>query len=469
MVTSFIRRLGVVVVALLALATGAAYASTPTWTETRQHLPVDRESLDSYNAGSSDVDCVSASYCVVVGEYDTNDPALPYRGFLNTITGTGSTSIAAPLPANARSYQPILSEVSCPAAGQCVAVGSYTGGRGGADALVETQVAGRWVPQRVGVYPLEHVDCTTAVCAASGPSDISGYPIFAVREAGHGWKFPSLTPPAGATIASVDGVTCAGSACYAFGSAYPTGGGNRRSILLLPDGAGYRAVFARKPAGVPGPVQLTDMTCLDESTCYALGYTGNVGRPGSPGDETHLVLETLSGGEVQVQELSVPTNVGSDALVMAYQLSCASGGLCAATAVYGVDDPNYGFVAEGNILLTTGGHGWHAVTAPLPTGWPNSYVVLSDVSCASGSCVAVGTVGEHGARLPLVESYQTGTWTPTVRHMPSWLPDSAAGGLGRVSCARAGCLAIGGFDVYDSCTCSTAYGAFLARHAIKTQ
>jgi hypothetical protein len=451
-----LQRIGALVIVLLALASGTAYATAPTWTESRQHLPVDRKDLDSYNARSFDVDCVSASYCVVVGDYDTNDPSLPHRSFLDIERGAHSASIAAPLPAGAQGGQ--LAQVSCGARGQCVAIGFYISASDSYTPLVEAQVDGRWVPRKLGSYLLDHVDCARTVCAVSG-GDNGDY-TFALRDAAGTWRFPELIPPDGMTFGAIDGVSCAGSTCYAFGRVAPVGGGQVRPVLLLPDGDNYRAVYAETPASDPGYLRLTGMSCPNESTCYAIGSTGSTSTPG------HLVIDTLTGGVVQAEEPTLPTDVASQQVVP-NGISCDAGGHCAVKADYGIETVE-GFQALGWVLLTNNAHVWHAVTAPVPARWSTDDVELFDVSCAAGTtCVAVGVVGEHARRHGFVESYQNGTWRAKVLPVPSFASQrGTATSLGRISCVRTGCLALGEFYYYGPYTYVIAAGPFLARAAI---
>ena len=126
------------------------------------------------------VTCTAATACVAVG--DAANAVTHYQAFIDTLSGSTWTAVAAPLPTTATETASLrystLESVSCPAPGSCTAVGevdppTYTTG------LVETLSGGTWSPSTVPVPSdastgntkgagLGLVDCAAGGCAASG-------------------------------------------------------------------------------------------------------------------------------------------------------------------------------------------------------------------------------------------------------------------------------------------------------------
>lgn len=107
-------------------------------------LPKNGAAQDQINL--SGLSCPSAGDCVAVGEYV--DRLGDIRGLLlDRTAGKWSRGVAVPLPANAAGNPNQLgglNAVSCASAGNCSAVGSYTTRTGNADGLIVTEAAGRW-------------------------------------------------------------------------------------------------------------------------------------------------------------------------------------------------------------------------------------------------------------------------------------------------------------------------------------
>ncbi|MGH9030030.1 MAG: protein kinase domain-containing protein, partial [Acidimicrobiales bacterium] len=118
--------------------------------------------------------CPAVGSCVVVGFYV--DVSGGSEGFIATLSSGSWTVITAPLnglgiPA-ATNPNASLNAVSCPAAGSCVAVGTYSGG-----GLIEALTGGAWAPTSApGDFPgdvLEGVSCPSAgTCVAVGTGSI---------------------------------------------------------------------------------------------------------------------------------------------------------------------------------------------------------------------------------------------------------------------------------------------------------
>src|SRR6266852_2655959 len=151
------------------------------------------------------------------------------------------TPLQAPVPATARTDPSVaVGQLSCPAAGSCVGVGSFakqTGGRGG---LIERLTGGHWeatqAPLPVGVpataqVALSSVACpTTAWCGVSGFFDTptSRHPLGLVLNGGQ-WRVRAVPPVAGAlpnSLTTLTSISCAAAGqCVAVGR-YQDGAGH---------------------------------------------------------------------------------------------------------------------------------------------------------------------------------------------------------------------------------------------------
>jgi IPT/TIG domain len=112
--------------------------SNGVWTARELPQPDGSAGLDG--PGISQVDCSAARLCTAVGTYRSTATGSAY-GFVDTQTGAVWTSAPAPLPADALRNDGKSSElgtVSCPAASECVAAGSYNARPADTHGLLET-------------------------------------------------------------------------------------------------------------------------------------------------------------------------------------------------------------------------------------------------------------------------------------------------------------------------------------------
>ena len=97
------------------------------------------------------VSCAAAGDCNAVGSY--TDSSLAGQGVLLTeSSGTWAPRVGANVPANAAGSVGLVS-VSCASAGDCTAVGTYAGGAGGAQGLLLTESSGAWAPGVEAILP----------------------------------------------------------------------------------------------------------------------------------------------------------------------------------------------------------------------------------------------------------------------------------------------------------------------------
>src|SRR5438309_1163548 len=107
------------------------------------------------------VSCPSAGECSAVGTY--TDSAGHGQGVLLTESaGTWATGVEATLPAGAGTNPAVsLSSVSCAAAGDCSAVGNYVDSSGNVQGLLLTEAAGTWATGEEATPPADALSNTT--------------------------------------------------------------------------------------------------------------------------------------------------------------------------------------------------------------------------------------------------------------------------------------------------------------------
>jgi hypothetical protein len=325
----------------------------------------------------------------------------------------------APLPANAAdgsAQDALLSDVACPAAGSCVAVGSYEpSGENDSSVvafrpLIETLGGGRWV--------------------ASG--DV-----------------------AGAGVSQLFGVACpAQGSCVAVGDYYTKQGQESSPVVATFSGGTWTATglplprdAARNKSAFP-----TYLKCPAQGTCIATGlYTDQNG-------DSQALIETLSGGSWTATRAPLPAGAvtGQTATPMTWLAgaACPTADSCVAVGQYA---ERGGAIAA--FTETLSGGTWTPATAPLPADAvaDGQLASLSAISCqAPGNCVAVGHYTSRGGQARyLAETLSGSTWTPGTSPLPAdaatpqkWNSQQGAPALGAVACQAAdSCAALGSYIV----------------------
>jgi hypothetical protein len=366
----------------------------------------------SSDVAVSSVSCVSAGNCAAVGHYtDTSDNQ---QGVLFVeSSGKWAHGVEAALPANAAIQQSnvpwqavFLTSVSCPAAGECTAVGEYLDRSQHFQGLLLRERSGTWAR---GVE-------------ARLPANASSFPLVMLSS-----------------------VSCASAGnCTAVGS-YEANSSTQARGLLLDERSGKwaRGVEARLPANADSKppfedVHLTSVSCASAGSCAAVGY-----YPNRSGDYRALLLDESSGKWARGIKAPLPANAASNHISFVQSVSCPSAGNCAAVGNY-----NACPICSQGLLLRERSGKWRAVEATLPANAAtNPEVVLSSVSCPSaGNCAAVGTYLDSSNQTEgLLLDKTSGRWA---RGVEATLPANAATNpevvLSSVSCASAGnCAAVG--------------------------
>lgn len=362
----------------------------------------------------------------------------------------GQWTAAAPVPGLAAldvGKVAELDDIACASGGNCAAGGSYTAAGGAVEAWIASEVGGTWQPAREvpgtaamnggGYASVEYVSCPApgeclAVGQAAGELGGAMMTFVATETASGGWSAATSLGPADAPF--VAGVSCPrAGACVLGGQAgdYPS--------VRIEDGAGWSA-----PRALPGLAALSrgDGATLDALSCPTSGncvvggsYDGPVNhRSGALVEQAFLVAEVNGrwGSAVEVPGIA-GLNAGDLAQVLT--ISCASAGDCAAGGSYqNAAGDTATFVAN-----EVGGR-WRAAS-PVPGtasadraggSW------VTGLACtAAATCTAVGQVGPDG----FIASERDGGWGRT-----GLVPDLTRDGtsVDQVACRSAGdCVATG--------------------------
>ena len=293
--------------------------------------------------------------------------------------------------------------VSCAAAGDCAAGGSYTDSSGHTQAFVVSEVNGHWktaieVPgtaalSQGGTAEVTSVSCASAGdCSAGGDySGAAGQQAFVASEVNGHWKTAIEVPgTAGlnkAGVAYVYSVSCAPAGdCGAVGY-YTDSSGDGRPFVA----SGARGVWG-KAIEVPGIASLTQDFADSTATSVSCASAGDctAGGVATKGDiQQVFVVSEVGGTWGKAAELpgSVALNQGGDADITA--VSCAWADHCSAGGWYLDSAGDYqAFVASQS-------HGSWGAAIEVP-GTP-ALNAGADGPASSLSCSPAGDCGMGGS------------------------------------------------------------------------
>ena len=392
------------------------------------------------------VSCPAAGSCVAVGSYQGSPDNGNADPVIETLADGTWAAMSPPLDALTPPEHAVsdtggdrLSDLSCPSAGQCVAVGYYLTSYFGIEGLIETDVGGTWTattaPQ-AGLSPapsqylqLTNVSCPAAsFCVALGryiTYDSAGVPhVYGAIETLSGGSWTTANAPTG-----LNSISCgAPGSCVAAGD---------DGVLDVLSGGAWTTssvpVTGLNPPPSGQAVSAGEVACPTPAWCAVPEYYTD-----SSGSE-HSFIARLSDGTWSV--ITVPSLVGD-------RMSCPVAGWCAFT---GGPAP-ISVLSDGTVTTTALDTG---SLNPLP---PYLYTVgmTGDPSCpAPGSCVAVGEYTDAaGHRQGLIATLASGNWSaitePVTGLSPAAGPEPGPGGpgdpLNDVACADAStCIAVGGY------------------------
>ncbi len=446
-----------VVSATVGVSLALAGVPVPVWpAASAVALPANVNALPGADLGS--VACTSVGNCVAVGSY--NDQSNTMQAMVVGESGGvwGSASEVA-LPAHTPGTNASLDSVSCPSAGNCVAVGGYNDLSGYQQEMAVVESGGVWktavspqLPVGAGANPrafLTSVACASAGnCAAVGIyTDLSGtqQALTVVESAGAWAAATEVTLPGNAAAnphAYLGSIACPGAgSCVAVGNYDGTASSSEYPLLVVESGVAWGAGSPGLPSNAvttPTEAYLNSVACASVGNCVTGGYYAT-----SAGGQAFVVAE-VGGTWGPGSAVTPPSNASSthpDAYVKA--VACPSVGNCAAVGPYRDTSAHTQALVAGQA-----GGGWGSaseVTLPANANSdPNAD--LNSVACASaGNCVAVGGYSDtSNESQAMVVAESGGAWGSASEVA---LPVSPApADLNSVACASAvNCVAVGGY------------------------
>jgi hypothetical protein len=395
-----------------------------------------------------------------------------------------ATAGTLPLPADAGTTPDAnVNSISCPAAGDCSAVGDYIDKSGNAELLLLNQSNGNWSATEPSLTALAgatgglnaaHGDLTanSVSCASPGNCSVIGgyedgssefrFRALSLTETGGVWgPAEPVTLPSNADsggifqpYATLYRVSCASAGnCTAVGSYNATSSGDTEAMLLSENGGVWAAATEVTPpssgatAAAANPeVFLASISCAANGPCTALGdYAllsgGNAGLllSNSSGAWTASAIQpagladaSVSPADIQLADGAQSDDYGS--------VACPAAGSCVAAASY--EDHNH----DEQGLLLTQGSGWTQSTLDLSKlgdqADASPHVDLGSVACVSaGNCAILGSYSDHKVDTQgLLVAEASGSWAPaTTVALPSdqSSTDPAVSGSS-LACAAAG-------------------------------
>jgi len=366
------------------------------------------------------------------------------------------------LPSNAATGTGgILNGVSCPSAGDCTAVGSYTDNSSNGQGMAAVESGGIWAQASEIPAPSDAdtpgetlprgISCTSVGnCTAVGAYKDNGanfQALVADESAGTWSQAAKITAPSGAAT-NPEGVlwsiTCSSSGNCSAGGDYHDGSGHVQAMAATEtSGTWAQAVEVTAPTGAAAnPVALLHgVSCTSAGNCTGTGqYTD-----GSGNVQAMAATET-SGTWAQAVEVTAPTGAAANPEAYLASVSCSSAGNCTGTGRYTDGSGNVQAMAA----TETSGTWAQAVEVTAPTGAAaNPVAFLSGVSCTSvGNCTAAGYYTDSSSNDVIMNAVESGgTWAQATEFAA---PANAAGNPGAelegISCAsEASCTAVGDY------------------------
>jgi hypothetical protein len=350
----------------------------------------------TYQNQLNGVSCRSASSCVAVG-FGQNSNRVE-QTLIESWNGSRWSMVPSP---NAGTEDNVLNGVSCVSATFCVAVGDQDAL---ANTLIETWNGSKWsiTPSPNGsgadADQLLGVSCTSASsCTAVGQygTAAGGSDVFTLAESWNGKSWSVVSSPNGPYQTSLTGVSCVSAkSCTAVGW-YNTGTGADATLAESFNGSTWSVVSS--PDQGTGNNQLSGISCRSASSCSAVGFY-------VVDSSTDAALaESWNGKTWSI--VSSP-NPNPQPLPVYYALagvSCPSASSCTAVGSYSAGSYVKGTLVQQTLIESWNGSKWSVVSSPNPAGVPQ----LLAVSCATTtSCAAAGdTTTSGGSSLNLAERF----------------------------------------------------------------
>ena len=353
-----------------------------------------------------------------------------------------------------------LSAVSCAAAGDCSAGGSYVDESTHlTQAFVVGESGGTWgsaqgLPDVANILNIGGLAAVTAIsCAFAGNCGATGYyqaggnvHPFVVAESGSAWDGASAVVGTGTGYASSTAESCAAPEHCTIGG-YMTGGTDREVGFIdeqLPTDA-WASVLPL--ANLLGQLVTTDSTSsVAAISCRSVGDCSAGGNYETNGSIEGFVVDETNGTWRAAKQVAGSLNVKAFAEVT--DVSCYSAGNCAAVGFY-----SPAAAQERPFIVTSKNGTWgSAMTVPgigaLDTGHNSA---LTAVSCGpaggAGNCTAGGSyyVAKNASRQAFTVTEKNGTWE-TARAVSGLAARNTGkfAGVDAISCVSPGDCSVAG-------------------------
>jgi len=406
------------------------------------------------------VSCAAAGNCGAGGSY--RDSSGNFQAFVvNQVNGTWHTAIEVPgTAALNQGGDAGIRSVSCAAAGNCSAGGSYTDSSGNVQLFVVNQVNGTWhkaieVPGIAALNQGGDAEIRSVSCGAAGNCSAGGLyrnsfgreQPFVVSQVNGTWhtaiEVPGITALNRGRAAEVTSVSCAAAGNCGAGGDYLDSSGNFQAFVVSQvNGTWHTAIEVPGTAALNrgGSADLTSVSCAAAGNCGAGGDYLD-----SSGHIQVFVVNQVNGTWHTAIEVPGTAALNQGGFAEIRSVSCAAAGKCGAGGFY-IDSSG----RDQAFVVSQVNGTWHTAievpgTAALNQGGDAE---IFSVSCgAAGNCSAGGVYADSsGHTQAFVASQVNGTW-----HTAIEVPGTAAlnqGGDARtdsVSCAAAGECSAGGF------------------------
>jgi hypothetical protein len=417
--------------ALVPAATAGAETVTP---------PADAASGPSLNDRIYQVACPGAGDCIGVGAY--SDSAGHNQALIDNESGGAWSTSNVPdnsLPGVLGTLlpppMPYLTSVACWSVGNCVAADAYDDANGNEQGLIDAEANGAWTPLEaplagLSLNPNPGVEVADVTCPAAGACiglgtydglDTYEHELIETQTAS-GWRASQAPLPAGAVDSSDPNpydVACANAGNCAAVGYYTDGAGNQQGLLDSDNGGSWTATAVDLsqlgPAANPDAFVYA-VSCPVAGACTAVGTF-----QAAAGSIEPFQVSEIGGTWHAATALSLPGNASTSAVgtnppqsdLFLNDISCSSSGNCTVVGSYDATPANDVEV----LTLTQTGGSWGAATElGLPSAnpaAPNPEAALYSITCQSaGNCVAAGTYAAgSGDSVALVARQSSGSWS----------------------------------------------------------
>jgi hypothetical protein len=356
------------------------------------------------------VSCAAAGDCSAGGTY-ADSPSHAQAFVVSQVNGTWSTAEEVPGTAKLNAGGGgIVYSVSCAAAGDCSAGGSYRDSSGNEQVFVVSQVNGAWgkaeqVPGTATLSTAGGVFITSLSCASAGNCSAGGYysvrnflhsQAFVVSQVNGIWGTAEEVPGTAALntgdAALVNSVSCATVGNCTAGGTYADKSGHSQAFVVSQVNGIWgtaKEVPGTAALNQGGDAAVKSVSCAAAGSCSAGGFYTDSSRRGQA-----FVVSQVNGIWGAAEEVPGTAALNTSGTAQVISVSCAAAGSCSAGGYYSAIPGSQAFVVS-QVNGTWGAAEEVPGTAALNTGGGAG---VASVSCATAaSCSAGGnyTQGPH--------------------------------------------------------------------------